>query len=627
MTSTSCDSSFLRVAERRWHEAVIPPLPCLERAELQCLRGANAEQREQLHPEAVEEYGLHLLSVDAPCDTSGQKLAPSCPQTQTLCSPANRFGAIARSSSNLSQDANNYANFGLWHPFLSDFQSEHTYKFSDPSPQKSLPPAMDFVDATRNTFQSHASPSSLEQSFLQEPRRTWELLNSTEDRSHRLLPLDASSPPRRLCNPLRSYDGTLFGAIAQMTGSESVNSDQSLGAERPLDWPCLRRSPTHRRKSFKTPIETASDSTLPLPACSNRRHHHHFLDYQQMSARMMSRDSDSDHGSPAPRIRVGYTRGSEGFDNPRGNGHPQPRLSFHEPQLHHQQQQQQHHQLHQLQQQHQQQQLPSSNVSIIGRDHVLVEIDHQLNSVAELLAEIVLLPQDSPVDPALFLAVGCLELYDQDQRHCVQSLREERKRLMERRQAIEIELMRQDTAEIELRAEEKRIHSLELATETMAIPPESLVPLSKSRTKLLDDLGNILSKIRTLLETVHIQYEVDQGQLVLRQQQQQPQQRKGSGQREDKPQAGVEEEEEEVGGGEGGGKMEIEELEGLGDGVTLVNMTMFQRHGLMDLYDRNPVKCTSLLRVEHARLAERRDELELEYERQRTALLRAMPRG
>ncbi|KAF9966687.1 hypothetical protein BGZ70_001586 [Mortierella alpina] len=344
---------------------------------------------------------------------------------------------------------------------------------------------------------------------------------------------------------------------------------------------------------------------------------------------MMSRDGDSDHGSPAPRIRVGYTRGSEGFDNPRANGHPQPRLSFHEPQLHHQQQQQ-HHQLHQLQQQQQQQQLPSSNVSIIGRDHVLVEIDHQLNSVAELLAEIVLLPQDSPVDPALFLAVGCLELYDQDQRHCVQSLREERKRLMERRQAIEIELMRQDTAEIELRAEEKRIHSLELATETMAIPPESLVPLSKSRTKLLDDLGNILSKIRTLLETVHIQYEVDQEQLLLRQQQ--PQRKKESGQLEDKPQAGVEEEEEEVlgggggGGGEGGGKMEIQDLEGQ-DGVTLVNMTMFQRHGLMDLYDRDPVKCTSLLRVEHARLAERRDELELEYERQRTALLRAMPRG
>ncbi|KAF9563296.1 hypothetical protein EC968_004880 [Mortierella alpina] len=309
-----------------------------------------------------------------------------------------------------------------------------------------------------------------------------------------------------------------------------------------------------------------------------------------MLSRKMSRDGDSDHGAPAPRIRVGYTRGSEGFDNPRAN------------------------------------------------DHVLVEIDHQLNSVAELLAEIVLLPQDSPVDPALFLAVGCLELYDQDQRHCVQSLREERKRLMERRQAIEIELMRQDTAEIELRAEDKRIHSLELATETMAIPPESLIPLSKSRTKLLDDLGNILSKIRTLLETVHIQYEVDQEQLLLRQQQQQlqlqEQQRKELGQQDDEQQAGgkEEKEEEEEGEGEGrggeggGGKMEIQDMEG-DDGVTLVNMTMFQRHGLMDLYDRDPVKCTSLLRVEHARLAERRDELELEYERQRTALLRAMPRG
>src|SRR5687768_2699936 len=99
----------------------------------------------------------------------------------------------------------------------------------------------------------------------------------------------------------------------------------------------------------------------------------------------------------------------------------------------------------------------------------------------------------------------------------------------------------------------------------MAIPPECLVPLSKSRTKLLDDLGNILSKIRTLLESVHIQYEVDQEQLLLRQQQLQPQQRKGSGLREDKPQAGVEEEEKEEVGGEGGGKMEIEDVEGQED--------------------------------------------------------------
>lgn len=59
---------------------------------------------------------------------------------------------------------------------------------------------------------------------------------------------------------------------------------------------------------------------------------------------------------------------------------------------------------------------------------------------------------------------------------------------------------------------------------------------------------------------------------------------------------------------------------------TPVAMDIFQMHGLMDLYDREPAKCIELLRVEHARLAARRDELELEYERQRTALLNTMQR-
>ena len=57
-----------------------------------------------------------------------------------------------------------------------------------------------------------------------------------------------------------------------------------------------------------------------------------------------------------------------------------------------------------------------------------------------------------------------------------------------------------------------------------------------------------------------------------------------------------------------------------------VAMDIFRMHGLMDLYDREPEKCIELLRVEHARLAARRDELELEYERQRTALLNTMQR-
>src|SRR5690606_5079464 len=123
---------------------------------------------------------------------------------------------------------------------------------------------------------------------------------------------------------------------------------------------------------------------------------------------------------------------------------------------------------------------------------------------------------------------------------------------------------------------------------TLAIAPESLAPLSKSRTKLLDDLGNILSKIRILLEAVHLLYEENQerhAEHMFQQQQQAP----------------------------GDGEIGLP-----------VNMAMFQRHGLMDLYDHDAEACIGLLRMEHARLAARRDELELEYERQRTAQLRTL---
>ncbi|KAG0250343.1 hypothetical protein BG011_008417 [Mortierella polycephala] len=239
------------------------------------------------------------------------------------------------------------------------------------------------------------------------------------------------------------------------------------------------------------------------------------------------------------------------------------------------------------------QQHRSSSSSVPMRDHILAEIDQQISNLTELLTEIVLLPQDSPVDPALFLAVDFLVLYDQGQRSCVASLRQERQRLLERRQAIEIELMKQETADIQLRVEDKRIQNLEMATETLAIAPESLAPLSKSRTKLLDDLGNILNKIRILLEAVHLLYEENQerhAQYMFQQQQQ-----------ESPLQAPVD-----------------------GELGLPVNMAMFQRHGLMDLYDHDPETCIGLLRMEHARLAARRDELELEYERQRTALLRTL---
>ncbi|KAF9122541.1 hypothetical protein BGW39_009688 [Mortierella sp. 14UC] len=296
--------------------------------------------------------------------------------------------------------------------------------------------------------------------------------------------------------------------------------------------------------------------------------------------RIMSRSRDSsDHGSPAPRIRVGYKRHSDIPDSMN----------------------------HQHQRQHQQQHTYSQGQ----------------------------------------------EFYDQDPVVCGQILREERRRILERRRGVEMEQMKQDTAQALLKVEETRVQGLEIATETLSIAPESLAPLSQSRTKLLDDLGNILSKIRGLLETVHIHFEEE---LEVREQERslEQQRRQDLGREE----YGKEESFSENGGGAGGGRgdegdtvlasierlhilqqtqlrqetqLQQGRLQGLGQREqreqrtkTPVSMDIFQMHGLMDLYDREPEKCIELLRVEHARLAARRDELELEYERQRTALLKTM---
>lgn len=247
-----------------------------------------------------------------------------------------------------------------------------------------------------------------------------------------------------------------------------------------------------------------------------------------------------------------------------------------------------------------------------------------------------------------------MELYDQDPAVCVQILREERRRILERRQAVEMEQMKQETAQAFLRVEETKIQNVELALETLAIAPESLAPLSQSRTKLLDDLGNILSKIRGLLETVHIQFE---NELEVQQQQRQLEREQQleirlRQQEHEQDHNGKEERDinDEGGDNRGGGRSRdavlatIDRLNVLQhtqqqhqqqeNGLqqqetrtkTPVAMDIFQMHGLMDLYDREPEKCIELLRVEHARLAARRDELELEYERQRTALLNTMQR-
>ncbi|KAF9919755.1 hypothetical protein FBU30_010590 [Linnemannia zychae] len=361
-----------------------------------------------------------------------------------------------------------------------------------------------------------------------------------------------------------------------------------------------------------------------------------------MSAvRMVPRSRDSsDAGSPAPRIRVGYKRQSDipdSMNQSQAYSQGSNRESMYRPSstysnssrdLLHQQQHQQspyHHSQHQTS--------PRRLAHSPSPPSVppLLEMDRTLNIIAELLTETVLLPRESIVDSSPFLSTNRLDLYDQDPVECAKILRDERRRIMERRQGVELELLKQETAQALLKAEETSVQNRELATETMAIAPESLVPLSQSRTKLLDDLGNILSKIRGILETVHIQFEEElelqyqqrhheNGQHVL---QQKKQRDHGNNNDSDVVLASIE-------------KLHIHQQNLLQQQQqngqykertkAPVAMDVFQMHGLMDLYDREPEKCIELLRVEHARLAARRDELELEYERQRTALLRSMQR-
>ncbi|KAG0059955.1 hypothetical protein BGZ89_012670 [Linnemannia elongata] len=393
-----------------------------------------------------------------------------------------------------------------------------------------------------------------------------------------------------------------------------------------------------------------------------------------MSVRIMSRNRDSsDPGSPAPRIRVGFKRPSDipdsmgnqqqhiygqGTSSKRESMYNRPSSTYsnssrdllqyqphqNQPQYH-QQQPQQHH--------------SSPRRTVVHSPTPpqlppLLEIDQNLQILADLLTETVLLPREANVDSSPFLSSNKMELYDQDPAVCVQILREERRRILERRQAVEIEQMKQETAQAFLRVEETKIQNVELALETLAIAPESLAPLSQSRTKLLDDLGNILSKIRGLLETVHIQFE---DELEVQQQQRQLEREQQleirlRQQEHEQDHNGKEERDinDEGGDNRGGGRSKdavlatIDRLNVLQhtqqqhqqqeNGLqqqetrtkTPVAMDIFQMHGLMDLYDREPEKCIELLRVEHARLAARRDELELEYERQRTALLNTMQR-
>jgi len=55
--------------------------------------------------------------------------------------------------------------------------------------------------------------------------------------------------------------------------------------------------------------------------------------------------------------------------------------------------------------------------------------------------------------------------------------------------------------------------------------------------------------------------------------------------------------------------------------VVVVDMITFLRHGSPELYDPNPDRCLAMLRSEHARLKEKCDALDLEFERQRTLIM------
>ena len=90
-------------------------------------------------------------------------------------------------------------------------------------------------------------------------------------------------------------------------------------------------------------------------------------------------------------------------------------------------------------------------------------MDQHLQILTELLNETVLLPREAIVDSSPFLSSNRLELYDQDPTVCVQILREERRRTLERRREVEMEQMKHETAQALLKVEETRVQNVELA--------------------------------------------------------------------------------------------------------------------------------------------------------------------
>ncbi|KAF9583507.1 hypothetical protein BGW38_009301 [Lunasporangiospora selenospora] len=234
--------------------------------------------------------------------------------------------------------------------------------------------------------------------------------------------------------------------------------------------------------------------------------------------------------------------------------------------------------------------LLSSNSISQPNKVVLQEIDNDLSRIAELLADVVLTPPGTTVEPSLFQTMGCLELYDEDQQSCKIGLREERRRLLERRQALEVEMVRHDIAGINLKIEESRRKTQQSSQASAGALPHPSKPYGQQ----IQELNEKLESIRKLIEMLHQGATYPKSASELEET------------NSDVTKSGEEEEEEE---------MSEKEPRGLN------RLQTFRELGLLYVYDDKPDRCLDLCRSEHARLASKLDALELELERQRTLLL------
>ncbi|KAG0055345.1 hypothetical protein BGZ83_008865 [Gryganskiella cystojenkinii] len=191
----------------------------------------------------------------------------------------------------------------------------------------------------------------------------------------------------------------------------------------------------------------------------------------------------------------------------------------------------------------------SASTTAAYRDNQLHEMDQQLCTLAELLSEVVMVPFNSTrqpqhhqhhlhyscqqcqqrqyqqqayhqqheelepqqqveattVNPSIFESTGYLFLFDQDPRACIQNLREERRRVQEKKTALELEWTRQSIAVVHSLAEDRRIQSMQAFSDAISTTTQSLIPSWQKRSKALEDLESKMNQIQYLIRTILIQ--------------------------------------------------------------------------------------------------------------------------